>query len=52
MEDAQLLAEEGVHFLQGYAFGRPMLEPPWEKAAVPYAVAVGLGVPAVASSVR
>ena len=52
MEDAQLLAEEGVHFLQGYAFGRPMLEPPWEKAAVPYAVAVRLGVPAVASSVR
>jgi len=29
MEEAELLRREGVRFLQGYAFGRPEMEPPW-----------------------
>ncbi|MDH3231948.1 MAG: EAL domain-containing protein [Alphaproteobacteria bacterium] len=28
--DADALAEEGVDLLQGYFFGRPSIEPPWE----------------------
>jgi EAL domain-containing protein (putative c-di-GMP-specific phosphodiesterase class I) len=28
-EDAGFLANEGVHYLQGYYFGRPSLERPW-----------------------
>ncbi len=30
--DADALAEEGVDLLQGYYFGAPTIEPPWEKA--------------------
>jgi EAL domain-containing protein (putative c-di-GMP-specific phosphodiesterase class I) len=29
--DADALAEEGVDLLQGYFFGAPTIEPPWEK---------------------
>ncbi len=29
-EEAAILAEEGVDFLQGWHFGRPALTPPWE----------------------
>ena len=32
MEEAALLEREGVDFLQGYAFGRPSLAPPWDEA--------------------
>jgi diguanylate cyclase (GGDEF)-like protein len=32
-EDARILAEEGVHYLQGYAFGRPLLDRPWSPPA-------------------
>lgn len=32
-EDAGFLAGEGVHYLQGYYFGRPSLERPWCQAA-------------------
>jgi len=28
-EEAAMLRREGVHFLQGYYFGMPSLEPPW-----------------------
>ena len=28
-EEAALLRREGVHFLQGYYYGVPSLEPPW-----------------------
>ena len=31
--DADALAEEGVDLLQGYYFGEPSIEPPWEPAA-------------------
>jgi EAL domain-containing protein (putative c-di-GMP-specific phosphodiesterase class I) len=31
-EDAGFLAGEGVHYLQGYYFGRPSLERPWAQA--------------------
>ncbi|HUT49084.1 MAG TPA: EAL domain-containing protein [Alphaproteobacteria bacterium] len=31
--DADALAEEGVDLLQGYFFGVPTIEPPWEKKA-------------------
>jgi EAL domain-containing protein (putative c-di-GMP-specific phosphodiesterase class I) len=30
MEQAQLLKDEGVKLLQGWAFGRPVLELPWD----------------------
>ncbi len=33
MEEAELLESEGVDYLQGYAFGRPSLAPPWETAS-------------------
>jgi diguanylate cyclase (GGDEF)-like protein len=31
-EEAALLRREGVHFLQGYYYGRPSLDPPWAVA--------------------
>jgi EAL domain-containing protein (putative c-di-GMP-specific phosphodiesterase class I) len=46
MDEARLLAGEGVHFLQGYAFGRPTLEPPWAKAPS-FAMPPQIGVAAV-----
>jgi diguanylate cyclase (GGDEF)-like protein len=33
-EDAAILRREGVHYLQGYHFGRPSLERPWLNAGV------------------
>ncbi|MPY69441.1 MAG: EAL domain-containing protein [Alphaproteobacteria bacterium] len=33
MEEATLLRDEGVQYLQGYAFGKPSLIPPWPSAA-------------------
>ena len=30
--DADALAEEGVDLMQGYFFGAPTIEPPWQKA--------------------
>ncbi len=38
-EEAELLEREGVDFLQGYAFGRPTVVPPWE--TVPLAAQAG-----------
>ena len=32
--DARALAEEGVDALQGYYFGKPSIEPPWESRSV------------------
>jgi len=32
-EQAEMLRKEGVRFLQGWAFGKPELEPPWRKPA-------------------
>ncbi len=44
-EEAALLRGEGVHYLQGYAFGRPSLERPWANSTgAPSAIAVGFGV--------
>jgi diguanylate cyclase (GGDEF)-like protein len=40
-EDAEILRQEGVGFLQGYYFGRPSLDRPWLVAASPDAVDVG-----------
>lgn len=34
-EDAGFLANEGVHYLQGYYFGRPSLERPWLADSLP-----------------
>lgn len=34
-EEASLLREEGVGYLQGYHFGRPTIERPWLGAALP-----------------
>jgi predicted signal transduction protein with EAL and GGDEF domain len=31
--EAELLLNEGVHYLQGYAFGKPDLEAPWKQAS-------------------
>lgn len=43
-EEADLLLNEGVNFMQGYAFGRPDLDPPWEKVEqVMSAAALGDG---------
>ncbi|QEX19368.1 GGDEF-domain containing protein [Hypericibacter terrae] len=36
-EDAGFLANEGVHYLQGYYFGRPSLERPWLAGSQPVA---------------
>lgn len=33
MEQAEMLLEEGVGLLQGWAFGKPELTPPWDRAA-------------------
>lgn len=33
MDQAKMLREEGVGFLQGWAFGKPQFEPPWRNAA-------------------
>jgi EAL domain-containing protein (putative c-di-GMP-specific phosphodiesterase class I) len=30
-EVARMLAEEGVHYLQGYYFGRPSFDLPWRR---------------------
>ncbi|MGE0745121.1 MAG: putative bifunctional diguanylate cyclase/phosphodiesterase [Rhodospirillales bacterium] len=38
-EDARILADEGVRYLQGYAFGRPVLDRPWAPAVPAPAVA-------------
>lgn len=44
-EEAALLRDEGVHYLQGYAFGKPSLIRPWVSAGTePTAIAVGFGV--------
>ena len=44
-EEVDLLCGEGVHYLQGYAFGKPSLDRPWAKSASqPSAIAVGFGV--------
>jgi diguanylate cyclase (GGDEF)-like protein len=37
-EEARLLADEGVDFLQGFAFGKPMMEVDWSVAHMPLAV--------------
>lgn len=37
--DADALAEEGVDLLQGYFFGAPTIEPPWEKTSEDVAAA-------------
>jgi EAL domain-containing protein (putative c-di-GMP-specific phosphodiesterase class I) len=34
-EEAALLTERGVHMLQGYHFGAPMLDRPWLREAPP-----------------
>ncbi len=46
-EDAAILQQEGVGFLQGYYFGRPSLERPWLLPAVPPLVTAIGGAPAV-----
>ena len=33
MEEAEMLRHEGVGYLQGWAFGKPQLEPPWPSAS-------------------
>ena len=33
LEEADLLLNEGIDYMQGYAFGRPELEKPWRHAA-------------------
>jgi EAL domain-containing protein (putative c-di-GMP-specific phosphodiesterase class I) len=38
--DAAILRQEGVRFLQGYYYGRPTLEQPWEAAKKQLAVSV------------
>jgi EAL domain-containing protein (putative c-di-GMP-specific phosphodiesterase class I) len=38
-EAADLLEREGVDYLQGYAFGRPSLEFPWEAQPEPVSAA-------------
>ncbi|MHA1108737.1 MAG: EAL domain-containing protein, partial [Alphaproteobacteria bacterium] len=44
-DEVALLREEGVHLLQGYAFGKPSLEHPWAaKPTAPRAIAVGFGI--------
>lgn len=43
-EDADILARQGLDFLQGYYFGRPAIERPWRDAiATPAAVLVAEG---------
>jgi diguanylate cyclase (GGDEF)-like protein len=32
MEQAEMLRDEGVGFLQGWAFGRPQIDPPWRES--------------------
>jgi len=39
IEQADMLRDEGVGFLQGWAFGRPSLDPPWEPVAAPLPLA-------------
>jgi len=46
-EEAAILQREGVGFLQGYYFGRPMIERPWLAPPLPAAVSVGGGASAV-----
>jgi EAL domain-containing protein (putative c-di-GMP-specific phosphodiesterase class I) len=36
-KDAAILRKEGVRFLQGYYFGRPIVQPPWLTRAQPQA---------------
>jgi len=36
-KDAAILRKEGVRFLQGYYFGRPIVQPPWLTRAQPLA---------------
>ncbi|HUK59123.1 MAG TPA: GGDEF and EAL domain-containing protein [Stellaceae bacterium] len=40
-EEAAMLRREGVHFLQGYYYGAPSLEPPWAAAPGQKRAAVG-----------
>ncbi len=40
-EEAALLRREGVHFLQGYYYGVPSLEPPWAVQSGPKRAAAG-----------
>ena len=35
-EEANILLSEGVHFLQGYFFGRPDTDPTWRRQIAPY----------------
>jgi len=35
LEDAKILADEGVDLLQGYYFGKPALTPPWRAQGAP-----------------
>lgn len=45
LDEVALLRDEGVHLLQGYAFGKPSIERPWAKCSTaPTAIAVGFGV--------
>ena len=40
-EEARLLADEGVDYLQGFAFGEPMLEVDWSATHIPLVVPTG-----------
>ncbi len=40
-EQAAMLRREGVHFLQGYYYGAPSMEPPWTAAVRPVRAVAG-----------